>query len=612
MTPVWRSSLLVLAACRVSASAEHRSARVTFYVAERGNDRWSGTRADVSPDGRDGPFATLDRARDAIRALHPRPPGVEVVVRGGHYARTTPFVLEAEDSGTRDAPIVYRAAAGEGVTITGGHVLSFTAIANDERLPIEARGHVREASIADVPQLDFRSGAVQLFADDAPMTLARWPDEGFAHVTSVSGTSPVTIEVGERASRWAGERDVWVHGYWYWDWADERERVASIDATHHALVLEPPLHQYGYRANQRFYAYNVLAELDRPGEWYLDRERQRILFWPPAETHEAAIAVANTLVEIHGASDVTFRDLTFEIARRDAITIDRGTRDEIVHCTVRDVGGWGITIEGGAGDGVADSELDAIGLGGISMRGGDRAALTAGDHYATGNTIHAYATWKRAQKPAIALFGVGLRAARNDIYDAPNQAIAFDGNDHIIEANDIHDVCTETSDAGAIYGMRDWTMRGTEIRNNVIHDVKGADGQHAAGVYLDDMLSGTNVTGNVLDNVAIGVLIGGGRDNTISHNIFVSTGVPVLADARGLGWAANSIERDMMPRLRAMPVHSPRWVARYPALSHLLDDAPGAPRGNALLGNIESACGSDDIYPEVKPLLRSEHNVVLP
>ena len=38
-----------------------------FYVAPDGNDAWSGTLAAANADKTDGPFATLERARDAIR-----------------------------------------------------------------------------------------------------------------------------------------------------------------------------------------------------------------------------------------------------------------------------------------------------------------------------------------------------------------------------------------------------------------------------------------------------------------------------------------------------------------------------------------------------------------
>ena len=40
-----------------------------FYVATNGNDAWSGKLAAPNAESSDGPFATLQRARDAIRAV---------------------------------------------------------------------------------------------------------------------------------------------------------------------------------------------------------------------------------------------------------------------------------------------------------------------------------------------------------------------------------------------------------------------------------------------------------------------------------------------------------------------------------------------------------------
>ena len=48
-----------------TASAE----QVTYYVATDGNDAWSGTLKAPNAAKDDGPFATLARARDAIRQL---------------------------------------------------------------------------------------------------------------------------------------------------------------------------------------------------------------------------------------------------------------------------------------------------------------------------------------------------------------------------------------------------------------------------------------------------------------------------------------------------------------------------------------------------------------
>ena len=63
-----------------------------------------------------------------------------------------------------------------------------------------------------------------------------------------------------------------MHGYWFWDWSDQRHKIESIDAEKHLIAVVPPYHGYGYRKGQWYYAFNLLSELDSPGEWYLDRQ----------------------------------------------------------------------------------------------------------------------------------------------------------------------------------------------------------------------------------------------------------------------------------------------------------------------------------------------------
>jgi hypothetical protein len=46
--------------------------------------------------------------------------------------------------------------------------------------------------------------------------------------------------------------------------------VADLDArTRRVTTVQPT--SYGYRQGQPFYFFNVLEELDQPGEWFLDR-----------------------------------------------------------------------------------------------------------------------------------------------------------------------------------------------------------------------------------------------------------------------------------------------------------------------------------------------------
>ena len=81
-----------------------------FFVARDGNDAWTGTLASPNPTKSDGPFASLDRARDAVRAQRKSKPAEPstVLVRGGVYELAKTLALSADDSGSREAPVVWQ------------------------------------------------------------------------------------------------------------------------------------------------------------------------------------------------------------------------------------------------------------------------------------------------------------------------------------------------------------------------------------------------------------------------------------------------------------------------------------------------------------------------
>src|SRR6476620_717073 len=110
-----RTAIVLLLAMAVAAFARD-SDTADFFVSPSGNDNWSGKRA--KPDAGDGPFATLRRARDAVRVLlttrTERQP-VRVVLRGGTYYLNAPVEFGPEDSGTEIAPVIYAAAPNEQV-----------------------------------------------------------------------------------------------------------------------------------------------------------------------------------------------------------------------------------------------------------------------------------------------------------------------------------------------------------------------------------------------------------------------------------------------------------------------------------------------------------------
>ena len=601
-----------------------------LYVATDGSDEHTGTRA--------RPFRTLERARDAIRTLKKADGlptgGVTVILRGGVYERGSTFALTKQDSGTAEAPIVYRAARGEEVRLVGGKVVATWQPVADgatrDRIPAPARAHVLQADLRALGIADFgqvKGGGLELFFNDQPMPVARGPNDGEIRIDDLRGGDQIkhprdgtTIDrigkftyKGDRPRRWVGEKNLWLHGYWYRDWAEDRQKVAKLDADKRLIELAPPYHHYGYRKGQWFHSLNALSELDLLGEWVIDPEAGTLYFWPPSpiERGRGAVSVLATLVSVKHASHVRLEGLVLEVARGTAVTVSGGTGVLVAGCTLRNLGGWAARIAGGTAHGVASCDISGTGGGGISLSGGDRKSLTPSGHHALNNHIHHFSRVKRMCQPAVSLAGVGNRVAHNLIHDAPHQAMSFGGNDHLIELNEIHHVCHEANDGGAIYAGYDWTTRGTVIRHNFMHHVTGLKGRGCVGVYLDDMSSGTTIAANVFYKVTRAAFIGGGRDCTVENNLFVECTRAMHMDARAMGWAKHAVNGKLKERLEAMPYKSALWRSRYPRLVHTWHDEPAAPKGNLIARNVFYQCKPwDDITKVARPYATVEQNLV--
>ncbi len=581
--------------------------KVEFHVAPTGNAAWSGTLPEPNPAMTDGPVASLEAARDAVRRLKwttglPTG-GVTVWLRGGKYVRTTTFELTAEDSGTASAPVTYRAWPGEAVRLLGGRRLDpaaftpVTAPAVRERLAPAARDCIVQCDLRAQSVTDFGAfvsrgfsrptvpSHLELFFNDRPMTVAQWPDAGqFAVITGY--TKPLTDEWGaesgdltggftydgERPQRWAASDDIWVHGYWAYDWANSYERVQRLYPVARVVETAPPHGHYYFHKGQRFCFLNVLEELDQPGEYYVDRVTGILYFWPPAPLAGADILVSvltEPLVTMNGVSHVTFRDLTLEAGRGTGVTVEGGEGVLIDGCTIRNCGNWAVRIEGGNHHTVTGCDIYGVGDGGLSVSGGDRATLTPCHHAVVNCRIRHFARWSRCYVAGINASGVGMRLAHNLIHDAPHNAILFWGNEFLIENNEIYRVCLETGDAGAIYTGRDYTFRGNVIRRNYIHQMGGV-GMGSIAIYMDDCVSGTRIEENVLVDCQYGLMLGGGRDLVVANNIFVNCKPAIHADARGVDpnpvWQ-NMVKQTMKTSLAAMRHHAPPYHERYPEIA---------------------------------------------
>ncbi|MDH7571135.1 MAG: right-handed parallel beta-helix repeat-containing protein, partial [Armatimonadota bacterium] len=501
--------LMIMSA--VAWNAAGCAAAPQFFVAVDGSDTNPGTEAQ--------PFASLEKARDALRSAGSRA-GATVWVKPGVYPRSATFVLEEADSGTKQNPVVYRATVPGKARLQGGRQIPATAFrpAVGEaaaRLPAEARGKV---VVADLKALGIRGlkplppkfrGAIalpELYYNDRPLQLARWPNEGWVTIQKVidrgreqggrvlpNGARVYGIfeYADPRPARWNVAKGVWLHGYWCHDWYDEVLKVGAIDPQKRQIALAAP-HSYGIgpssewnKEPRRYYAFNLLEELDAPGEYYLDAEAGLLYLWPPDNLADARVVISllqEPLVRFRQAAHVLFRGFTLECCQGDAVVIEGGRGNQVAGCVIRNVGRDAVVVSGEE-NGVVGCDITQVGAGGVILDGGDRGTLTAARNFADNNHIYRFGQRARTYAPGVRLSGVGNGATHNLIHDCPHAAILYGGNDQLIEFNDIFNTCLETGDVGALYTGRDWGSQGNVVRYNFIHHTGGING-YSMGVYL--------------------------------------------------------------------------------------------------------------------------------
>lgn len=627
----------------VSALAEENPNPIdhsrVLFVSTQSHDEKTGATSENYSGQADSPFLSLEEARNEIRRLKTKneipDKGVVVILRGGTYQLQSPFLLEEEDSGTDKAPIVYMAFPGEEVRISGEIILSdFTSVSDPEileQLVESAKAHVFQTDLKKQGIDDFGppdGGGIEIYQNAIPLHLSRWPNEGFVKIKDlvvddghqIHGAHGSTVGKflyeDDRPARWLKEKDPWLHGYWFWDWSDQRQQIDSIDVTNKQINLKQPYHAYGYRKGQWYYAFNLLSEIDSPGEYFIDREKGILYVWPLADIEDKPLkaSVLENLVVTQSTSNFCFSGITFEFARGTAVKVNGGSHGIIDGCTVCNVGGNGIEVNG-YNHLVSGCEIFQTGRGGVIISGGERKTLEPGNISVVDNHIHDYGRFYRMYQPGVSIHGVANHVANNLIHSAPHIGIYFNGNEHRIEYNEIHHVCLESNDAGAIYAGRDWTQRENIIRYNYMHDVSGFENKGCVGVYLDDMFASADIYGNIFYKVTAAAFIGGGRDCTIENNVFVDCDPAIHVDARALGWAHYHAdewiaEASSKGTILGIDYRKEPYASRYPELFNIFQKQPKAPEGNLIARNICTGGKWDRIEEAARPFLVFEDNLV--
>lgn len=636
--------LLPLTACQKQSSS------YVIHVSPQGRDEWSGQLAQPNSAQTDGPLQSLAAAQNAIRLLKREnkisPNGITVQLHHGAYWLAETLTLSDEDSGADSAAIIWQAAPGETAIISGGQeIRGFTPVTDPavlQRFAENARAHIVQTTVVveSLAALSEKEGpGLEVFFNDSRLQRARYPNSGYLKIAEVPQAGGKVINEGswqwkrfgipvgrhcgrirykdEGPRRWQPAKDIWLHGYFCWDWRDGFQQVQTIDATQQEITLAPPYHEYGFHREQRFYFLNVLEALDQPGEWYLEHASGTLYLWPPAPVENASVKISKLngpLLALENASHLRFENLTFELSRKNAIEIRGGRHNVLAGCTVRNVGMTAIVIDGGNAHGVQSCDIYQIGGGGMVLNSGDRKTLTSGNSFVDNTHFYDFGQVRKTTCPAIDARGVGTRLSHNLLHDSPDAGIMYWGNEMRLEYNEVHHLAKESDDVGAFYCGRDYTMRGNVIRYNYFHHLQKPMHVGVMAVYLDDFSSGATIFGNIFYKAGRAVFMGGGRDHRIENNIFVENVPSIFLDARGLVRNTEFFDgriTTLTDRLHEMNYTAPPYSEKYPMLLTLYQDEPARPKYNRIQRNISLGGRWLDLYSGLDlEVLEMENNVI--
>ena len=619
----------------------------------------------AAPDGDDGaagtepaPLATLaGAARKAAEVKKDAPEkSVAVYFKEGIYPLTETAVFEGLHAPC-EKPVLFRSAPGAaGRCVFTGE----KAVTGWERLeesdfwknaPAGLKARVRPEAVPLIwtaPYAPYKTGLYapdadsarqEMFADGVPQTLARWPNGGFATSGKALGATPVSApswahpgtqegifeaDPGQPGG-WDREPDGVLFGYWYWDWSESYTRYDSVtrEGEKQIITLRPPYQNYGYRDGLRYYGLNLLCELDAPGEYYIDRESERIFRIPGEGTDPETSRVTLTtfekpwIIEIGNSSGILFAGLVFEGAFGGLAKVTGSDGIVFADVTARRLSGrTAVTISGGRRCGGYHTLLETLGGGGFTLIGGDRRTLTDAEHFLAESAVRDFSRIFRTYAPAVLMNGCGIQVTHCEFSEGASSAIRAEGNEMLIEYSRFTDLVRESDDQGGIDSWFNPTYRGNVIRYNYWQDIVGGSLCGAAAVRFDDMISGFRVCGNVFVRcgaVNFGAIqIHGGKENLIENNVFLDCNAAVSFTRWGERYTESFTdpESKYYNAMQAechqdVEIDSPLWKERYPTLARIAEDADV----NTIVNNVAVNC--KDLFRNPGEIQKTANNTVL-
>jgi parallel beta-helix repeat protein len=589
---------------------------LVFYVSTGSNDSWSGRLPEPNAPRTDRPFATLTKARDALRKLKARGPlsePVTVYVRGGMYFLNEPILFVPGDSGAQQHPITYSAYPGETPVLTGGRRIS-----GWKRGPRVAgdTGGLWTAAIPGVKEGKWYFH--QLFVDGKRRQRARTPNEGFFTVDGeITLEKPARFKFRQKDinTAWATPGDVEVVALQAW--AEVRMQVRAVDEASRTVTLSGQCAPSNREKSARYWVENAREGLDAPGEWYLDR-RTGVLYYRPMPGEDMARAevfapVAQQLVRFEGnvagekfVENICLQGLTF--SHTDWSLADTGYTDmqaaydipavvsavaarscSMERCVFKHLGQYAVSLgKGSKNNRILGNEMTDLGAGGVKIGEPElpaNAAQAVSGNVVSNNHIYDLGIVYPAAVGVWVGQSSGNTISHNHIHDTFYTGISVGwtwgygstaARENVIEFNHVHHIGRGVlSDMGGIYTLG--MQPGTVIRNNLFHDI-ASYGYGGWGIYTDEGSSNILIENNVVYRTKSGGFHQHyGRENIIRNNIFALAREGQIIRSRQEPHLSFTFERNIVYWTEG-PLLGGRWSDdQYRLDSNLYFQARGEP-----------------------------------